>query len=152
MANGIFEHYLPRGAHDALPPSLTGQVVGIADRIDTLVGIFSIGMLPSGSSDPFALRRAANAIINIAWNANLPLNLHSLLATVIQDFVADPSLSVDDPALLQTQLQDFFLQRVQTLLQEERCIDYDLINAVLSEGDEAGLASFLERRAGETQP
>lgn len=150
VANGIFEHYLPRGAHDALPPSLTGQVVGIADRIDTLVGIFSIGMLPSGSSDPFALRRAANAIINIAWNANLPLNLHSLLATVIQDFVADPSLSVDDPALLQTQLQDFFLQRVQTLLQEERCIDYDLINAVLSEGDvdytERALVDLLDVR------
>ncbi len=141
VANGIVEHYLPRGAHGTLPPSLTGQVVGIADRIDTLVGIFSIGMLPSGSSDPFALRRAANAIINITWAANLPLNLLSLLETVVQDFGADPNLTVADPAQLQTQLQDFFLQRVHTLLQEEQSIDYDLVNAVLSEGD----ADFAER-------
>ena len=135
VADGIFEHYLPRGANDALPHRLTGQVVGIADRMDTLVGIFSIGMLPSGSSDPFALRRAANAIVNIVWHANVSVNLRQLLQTVIQDFVADPNLTVDEPALLQNQLQDFFLQRVQTLLQDELSIDYDLVNAVLGEGD-----------------
>jgi glycyl-tRNA synthetase beta chain len=137
VATGIFEHYLPRGADDALPRTLTGQVVGIADRIDTLAGIFSIGLLPSGSSDPFALRRAANAILNITWAANLGFNLKALLQTVVQDFVADPHLTVADPAQLQTQLQDFFLQRVQTLLQDEQAIDYDLVNAVLGEGDAA---------------
>jgi glycyl-tRNA synthetase beta chain len=150
VARGIFEHYLPRGANDILPGSITGQVVGIADRIDTLVGIFSIGMIPSGSSDPFALRRAANAIVNITWNANLALNLKHLLHTVIQDFVADPSLTVEEPAQLQGQLQDFFLQRVQTLLQDELSIGYDLVNAVLGEGDsdyaERALVNLLDVR------
>jgi glycyl-tRNA synthetase beta chain len=150
VAKGIFEHYLPRGANDDLPETITGQVVGIADRIDTLVGIFSLGMLPSGSSDPFALRRAANAIVNITWNANLALNLKALLQTVIQDFVADPNLNVNGPAQLQAQLQDFFLQRVQTLLQDELSIDYDLVNAVLAEGDadyaERALVDLLDAR------
>lgn len=150
VATGIVEHYLPRGANDALPRTLTGQVVGIADRLDTLVGIFSIGMLPSGSSDPFALRRAANAIVHITWDANLPLNLKDLLQTVVQDYVSDPSLTVDAPTQLQTQLQDFFLQRVQTLLLDDLAINYDLVNAVLGEGDpdyaERALVDLLDVR------
>ncbi|PSR18605.1 glycine--tRNA ligase subunit beta [filamentous cyanobacterium CCP3] len=133
VATAIFEHYLPRGAQDSLPQTLVGQVVGIADRLDTLVGIFSTGQLPTGSSDPFALRRAANAVLNIIWAAGLPLNLARLLDTVVSDFVQDPSLGVNDPEALRTQLHDFFLQRVQTLLQDEMGIDYDLVNAVLSE-------------------
>jgi glycyl-tRNA synthetase beta chain len=137
VANAIFEHYLPRGAHDDLPQSLAGQLVGMADRLDTLVGIFSIGLLPSGSSDPFALRRAANAIVNVTWDAELPINLHQLLHTIIQDFVADPHLTVEDAATLEGQLQEFFLQRVQTLLQDECAIDYDLVKAVLGEDDPA---------------
>jgi glycyl-tRNA synthetase beta chain len=136
VANAIFEHYQPRGANDRLPASLTGQVVGIADRLDTLVCIFGLGMIPSGSSDPFALRRAANAIVNIAWAADLPLNLAQLLDQVIanfeRSFASVMKLSVKD---LWQQLQDFFLQRIRTLLQEDREIDYDLVNAVLGEND-----------------
>lgn len=136
VANAIFEHYLPRGAGDQLPETLTGQVVGIGDRVDTLVSIFGLGMIPSGSSDPFALRRAANAIVNIAWAANLPMNLVQLLEQVIADFAQSfasvMKLSSDD---LRQQLQEFFLQRIRTLLQEDRNIDYDLVNAVLGEND-----------------
>ncbi|MGQ9869372.1 glycine--tRNA ligase subunit beta [Leptodesmis sp.] len=136
VANAIFEHYQPRGANDRLPASLTGQVVGMADRLDTLVSIFGLGMIPSGSSDPFALRRAANAIVNIAWAADLPLNLAQLLDQVIanfeRSFASVMKLSVED---LRQQLQDFFLQRIRTLLQEDREIDYDLVNAVLGDND-----------------
>ncbi|MBF2073612.1 MAG: glycine--tRNA ligase subunit beta [Synechococcales cyanobacterium C42_A2020_086] len=139
VAIAIFEHYLPRGAGDTLPQTLPGQVVGLADRIDTLVGIFGLGMLPSGSSDPFALRRAANAIINITWAADLPLNLDQLLQQVVSDFAAAyPQSPLQGESLLQ-QLREFFLQRIRTLLQEDRGIDYDLVNAVLGEQDaEAG--------------
>jgi glycyl-tRNA synthetase beta chain len=133
VAIAIAEHYLPRGAQDKLPQTLVGQVVGIADRLDTLVGIFSTGQLPTGSSDPFALRRAANAVLNIIWAAGLPLNLARLLDTVVQDFAQDPSLTVTDAEGLKNQLHDFFLQRVQTLLQDELAIDYDLVNAVLGD-------------------
>jgi glycyl-tRNA synthetase beta chain len=132
VAVAIAEHYLPKGASDALPQTQAGQVVGLADRIDTLVGIFSLGMVPSGSSDPFALRRAANAIVNIAWSANLPLNLDQLLQDVITDY---PTGTVKDAAALHQQLRDFFLTRIRTLLQEDKGIDYDLVNAVVGEND-----------------
>lgn len=137
VADAIFEHYLPRSAHDQLPVGLVGQVVGLADRLDTLVGIFSLGQVPSGSSDPFALRRAANAVVNITWAAGLSINVLALLRTIIQDVVDDPTLTLGDPALLESQLRSFFLQRVQTLLQDELAIDYDLVNAVLGELDSA---------------
>ena len=132
VATAIFEHYLPRGAGDKLPQTLTGQIVGIADKLDTLVSIFGLGMLPTGSSDPFALRRAANAIINIIWAAQLQLNLHQLLAEVVAEFT---EVRPETPAELLDQLYEFFLQRIRTLLQEEKNVDYDLVNAVLGEND-----------------
>lgn len=132
VATAIFEHYLPKGAGDNLPQTLTGQIVGISDKLDTLVSIFGLGMLPTGSSDPFALRRAANAIVNIIWEAQLPVNLHQLLAESVAEFtVIRPETS---PELL-SQLYEFFLQRIRTLLQEEKHVDYDLVNAVLGEND-----------------
>ncbi len=132
VAMAIFEHYLPRGAGDSLPETTVGQVVGLADKIDTLVSIFGLGMLPTGSSDPFALRRAANAVINISWDANLGINLHQLLAEVAADFSS--SYPDTSPELL-SQLYEFFLQRIRILLQEEKGIDYDLVNAVLGDSD-----------------
>jgi glycyl-tRNA synthetase beta chain len=140
VANGIFEHYLPRSADDALPESIIGQVVGIADRLDTLVGIFGLGMLPTGSSDPFALRRAANSIIHIIWNAELELNLYQILQELSEEFVtAHP-----DEESPFNNLVDFFIQRVQTLLQEDLNIDYDLVNAVLGENDPEYTQRVLE--------
>jgi glycyl-tRNA synthetase beta chain len=137
VAQGIFEHYLPRGAGDEMPQSLNGQVTGIADRLDTLIGIFGLGLLPSGSSDPFALRRAANGIINITWSAQLSINLAQLIEQGAADFLAGhPDQESPAPAL-----KAFFLQRLHVLLEDELGIDYDLANAVLGEGD----AEYAER-------
>jgi glycyl-tRNA synthetase beta chain len=146
VAQGIFEHYLPRSAEDLLPESLTGQVVGIADRLDTLVSIFGLGMIPSGSADPFALRRAANAAINITWHAQLGIDLTQLLAQSAVDFtVAHPEKSSPLEAL-----QGFFIQRIQTLLQDNLQVDYDLVSAVLGENDpdytERALRNLLDVR------
>lgn len=143
VAMGIVEHYLPKGAGDSLPQSLVGQVVGMGDRLDTLISIFSLGMIPSGSSDPFALRRAANAIISITWESYLPLDLHQLLV----DSVASCWPNSDLPDLVPA-LEDFFLQRIRTQLQEDKGIDYDLVNAILGEDDpeyaSRSLADLLE--------
>lgn len=147
VAKAIFEHYLPRNADDIFPQTLTGQIVGLADRLDTLTSIFGLGLIPSGSSDPFALRRAANAIINITWLANLPINLSALLAEITADFAA--AFNKDAKSLIKT-LQEFFLQRIRTLLQDEKQIDYDLVNAVLGENDpeytERALTDLLDVR------
>jgi len=148
VSRGVFEHYLPRGAGDKLPESLTGQVVGLADRLDTLVSIFGLGMLPTGSGDPFALRRAANAVINITWAAGLGINLQKLVEQIAADFVASHPKAKHEE--LVQQLQDFFLQRLRNLLQEDRGIDYDLVNAVLGENDseytERALQDLLDVR------
>ncbi|MFK0729637.1 MAG: glycine--tRNA ligase subunit beta [Gloeotrichia echinulata GP01] len=147
VAKAIFEHYLPRNADDILPQTITGQVVALADKLDTLVSIFGLGLIPTGSSDPFALRRAANAVINIAWAANLPINLAHLLEQITTDFVA--AYDKEQAPLVAT-LRDFFLQRIRTLLQEEKQIDYDLVNAVLGENDpeyaERALKDLLDVR------
>lgn len=148
VAIAIGEHYRPQGAGDRPAQSLVGQVVALADRLDTLVSIFGLGMVPSGSSDPFALRRAANGVITTIWSADLPLNLSQLLQQGVAAFIAD--FSPKQPDTLGSILQEFFLQRLQTLLQEERGIDYDLVNAVLGEGDreygERALQDLLDVR------
>jgi glycyl-tRNA synthetase beta chain len=131
VAKGIFEHYLPRNAGDILPQTLNGQVVGISDRLDTIVSIIGLGMMPSGSSDPFALRRAANGIINITWHGNLNLNLHQLLSQACEEFVTTHP-EKESPFNI---LKEFFVQRINTLLQDELNIDYDLVNAVLGDND-----------------
>jgi len=170
VATAIEEHYLPRGAGDRLPQTLVGQVVALADRLDTLVSIFGLGMLPTGSSDPFALRRAANAVINITWTSQLPLNLQQHLEQIAAANVAAPRKNSDilteplNPSTVERreinvnegvglmsgfivthpktqisellqQLREFFVQRIRSQLQEERRIDYDLVNAVLGEND-----------------
>ncbi len=147
VADAIYEHYLPKGAGDRLPQLIAGQVVGIADRLDTLVSIFSIGKLPKGSSDPFALRRAANAIVSIIWDAELALNLQQIVTQVVQTFAADQRRV--SAAELTAQLTDFFSQRVRTLLQDGQGIDYDLINAVFGEDADyqaRALADLLDVR------
>ncbi|MGL5880835.1 MAG: glycine--tRNA ligase subunit beta, partial [Xenococcaceae cyanobacterium] len=113
------------------PQTMTGRVVGLADRLDTSIGIFGLGMIPTGSSDPFALRRAANAIVKITWNANLGINLNELIDRGAKDFIAKHT-SKKSPA---EALQEFFIQRFRTLLQDDLNIDYDLVNAVLGEND-----------------
>jgi glycyl-tRNA synthetase beta chain len=147
VASAIVQHYLPTGAGDILPETLTGQIVGLADRLDTLVSIFGLGLIPTGSSDPFALRRAANAVVNITWFANLPINLEKLLTQIATDFAAKYNKEQDK---LIAALQEFFLQRIRTLLQDEKQIDYDLVNAVLGENDreytERALQDLLDVR------
>jgi glycyl-tRNA synthetase beta chain len=137
VAKGIFEHYLPRGANDIMPETPNGQIVGLADRLDTLIGIFGLGMIPSGSSDPFALRRAANAVVSITWYGELAIDLNRLLTSGVTDFLA----AHNDRESPLTLLQEFFIQRIRTLLQDEKNIDYDLVNAVLGEND----AEYTER-------
>ncbi len=133
VADGILEHYLPRGAGDRLPQTLAGKIVAISDRIDTLVGIFGLGLIPTGSSDPFALRRSAAAIIQITWDSNYELNLPSLIESVIAIYQNQISLTAPN---IYENLCKWFQQRCENLL-KELGIDYDLVNAVFDERDPA---------------
>ncbi|MFQ3614376.1 MAG: glycine--tRNA ligase subunit beta, partial [Cyanobacteriota bacterium] len=132
VADGIEQHYWPLGAGEALPTTLTGRVVGWADRLDTLVGMFRLGRIPTGSSDRFALRRAANSLVLIAWDAEWALDVNQLLQRLVQEYAEG------DADTLRA-LQEFLAQRLQTLLQEEKQIDYDLVKAVLGDPESLSL-------------
>jgi glycyl-tRNA synthetase beta chain len=133
VAMGISEHYLPKGAGDRLPQTLTGKIMAISDRLDTLVGIFSLGLIPTGSSDPFALRRAAAAIIQIAWDSSYYLDLPKLILDTLAIYKQNlTSLDLDTTSpQIYDNLCKWFQQRCETLLKESG-IDYDLVNALFT--------------------
>ena len=122
VAQGIKEHY------QLLPTCLTGQITAICDRLDTLVGIFSLGLLPTGSSDPFALRRSAVSIVQMAWREGWALNLTDLLPEVVKLFPCGQSEE------LIAQLLRWFQQRIANLLPEQG-IDYDIVDALFGNND-----------------
>jgi glycyl-tRNA synthetase beta chain len=125
VALGIREHYHPRFAEDALPSEIPGAVVGIADRLDTIMSIFSIGLKPKGRGDPFALRRKVLAIIRII----IGLELHIPLRGLLQDSMN--LYTVDDSAVLLEDLEEFFQNRIQSIFAEMGFL-YDEINASMT--------------------
>ncbi|RZQ55854.1 glycine--tRNA ligase subunit beta [Pseudidiomarina tainanensis] len=126
VPQAIYEHYLPRFAGDDLPQSPEGAAVAIADKLDTLVGIFGIGQTPKGDRDPFALRRAAIGLLRIIVEGNYPLDLEALVAKSRQSF--GKLLTADN---VQDDVVDFLLGRFRTWYQEQG-IAVDVIQAVLA--------------------
>ena len=112
VAEAIREHYRPRFAGDALPGGETGTVLALADKLETLVGLFGIGQLPTGDKDPFALRRHALGVIRILSEKNLPLDLPELLAQAAQAF----GELIQDPT---SALLDFFYDRLAVNLRDQ---------------------------------
>lgn len=127
VACAIFEHYLPRYAGDTLPQSAAGTLVGIADRIDTIVGCFGIGLIPSGSQDPYGLRRRTLAIIHLILTGKLPLRIGELISIAIDAYGG----RITDQATTQQSVHEFFEQRFRGVLLEQG-YRYDLIDAVLA--------------------
>ena len=126
VAAAIEEHYLPRFAGDAIPASNAGQVVSIADRLDTLTGIFAAGLRPSGNKDPFGLRRASLGLVRILLEAGLELSLSRLLSLAANELSSQLSI---DPALL-VEIRDFIVERIRNHYREQG-FSAELINAVL---------------------
>jgi glycyl-tRNA synthetase beta chain len=122
VADAIYDQYLPASAKDSIPRSPEGCLLGLADRIDTIAGMFRLGMEPTGSKDPFALRRAANAIVRLLAESSLPL----LLSDII---------NASTPAKETTEkLHAFFLERIGFYLRESRDQAYDVAKAVMAAG------------------
>jgi glycyl-tRNA synthetase beta chain len=127
VADAILEHYLPRFAGDKLPESLEGACVGIADRIDTITGCFSAGLIPSGSEDPYGLRRQSVAIMNILLDRGLRLSLEKLIAEACKAY----NLSKQDAQRVGIETRDFFAQRLAGMLAGEG-LRSDVVDAALS--------------------
>ncbi|MFZ7337174.1 glycine--tRNA ligase subunit beta [Comamonas jiangduensis] len=112
VADAIEDHYKPRFAGDELPRGDVGVIVALADKLETLVGMFGIGNLPTGDRDPFALRRHALGVIRMLVEKNLPLELHALLKSTVPAF----GDKITDATV---QLQDFFFDRLSVSLREQ---------------------------------
>jgi glycyl-tRNA synthetase beta chain len=122
VADAIYDQYLPASAKDSIPRSPEGAILGLADRIDTIAGMFRLGMEPTGSKDPFALRRAANSIVRILAESSLPILLNHVInaATPAQDTEA--------------KLLAFFTERIDFYLREGCDQAYDVVKAVMAAG------------------
>nr|AUG32082.1 putative Glycyl-tRNA synthetase, beta subunit [Paulinella longichromatophora] len=131
-ALAVLEHYMPRGAGDSLPTSKAGAIVAIAERLELLLSIFAKSERPSGSSDPYALRRAGNGILQILWARDWSLDLLAVLTQAADHWTQlFPVFSVN-PIELTNELCQLFHQRIVFLLSEQD-IDSDLIQAVAGE-------------------
>ncbi len=120
VKQAIYAHYQPVGMEDAIPPTVEGQLLSIADKIDTISGMFGLGLQPTGSKDPFALRRAANGIVKILAESALPLLLTEVAAA-----------ATGDDALSATVLV-FLRERLEWYLREVRGGAYDVVKAVMA--------------------
>lgn len=129
VCEAIFEHYLPRFSGDNLPATATGTVLSLAEKVHNLTGCFAIGFRPSGSQDPYALRRQALGMVNIILSQQLELDLKDIFATAYDCFeMVKPDI---DKTTAVNELNDFILQRLRGILME-RHYSYDVVDAVLA--------------------
>jgi len=122
VAQAIYDQYTPASIEDAIPKTIEGQLLGLADRIQTITAMFGIGSAPTGSKDPFALRRAANAIVKILAESGLPLTLDDVVS----------SSGVDGAN--REQVAAFLRERLHFYLKDVRGLAYDVVSAVLAAG------------------
>ena len=128
VAAAIREHYMPRFAGDELPATNAGIALALADRIDSLAGFFGQKMIPTGSQDPYALRRAAIGVCQIVLQYKLPLNIAELAAEALALYQGVEMANTAEET--KAALQSFFKQRLDNILTEEG-VTYDVVNAAL---------------------
>lgn len=132
VAEAVFEHYLPRFSGDVLPATDLGRLISIADKIDTIIGCFAVGIQPTGSQDPYALRRQALGICYIALEAKLNFSVSRLVEEVYRIYACNikAKLSMEETS---EEVGEFFKQRLKNIF-TEKGFSYDIIEAVLASG------------------
>jgi glycyl-tRNA synthetase beta chain len=124
----VYQQYKPVNIDDSIPESMTGKILSLVDRIDTLVGAFIVGMESSGDKDPFGLRRVGNTIIKIIIEGNLDIDLFPIISKSLELYIVEK----DKKEKIQTDIIDFLIQRFRFYCSEFKGIEYDILNAVLS--------------------
>jgi glycyl-tRNA synthetase beta chain len=147
VAAAINEHYMPRNANDSVPGTPAGALVAIADKLDTIISFFSLGIIPSGSQDPYALRRQATGIVQTLIEKRWDISIEKLVGFSLS-LISDAGISKRNDEEIYHELIQFFKLRVKHLLQE-RGIRYDINDAVL--GGELGSVSELTEKADALQ-
>jgi glycyl-tRNA synthetase beta chain len=133
IADTIYDQYKPESTEDDVPRSIEGAVLSIGDKADTIAGMFALGLIPSGSKDPFALRRQANGIVKIIAEKKLPLRLSELMRDARAGYQASQA---EKKFVANTKFEDsvrtFFRERLEFYLRDVCGYDYDVVNAVLA--------------------
>jgi len=135
VADAIYDHYRPVGLDDPIPRNLTGCAVALADKLDSIVGCFSVGVVPTGSSDPYALRRAALGIVKIILEKKVFVSLPLAIGAASKALLSHPprkSVTAEQEA----QVLEFLLERARFVLREKSGYAYDEVNAVLRAGSD----------------
>lgn len=146
VADAIYEHYLPKSPEDSCPRTLVGAVVSLADKLDSVVGGFAVGLAPTGSSDPFALRRAGNGVIKVMVELQLSISLKQIVESALNALEVEwlrPREEVFGAIL------SFFEERLQYYLDSACGMRYDTVRAVLAAGWDSPLDAAARARAVE---
>jgi len=130
VAEAIYEHYLPRFAGDDTPRTVKGSILSISDKIDTICGCFAIGIQPTGSQDPYALRRQAIGITSIILETCMHIRLSDLCENALKPFI-NKGILKGDPKPVQKDVIEFFRQRFRNVMMD-RNFEYDVIDAVIN--------------------
>lgn len=131
VAEAIFEHYLPRFAGDRLPGTRTGTFLSAADKLDTIVGCFIAGLTPSGSQDPYGLRRSALGFLRIAVEKRIPVSLPFAIGESLSLYETESLVTGERTPQLSADIFSFFSQRFNSVLRGAG-LDYDIVNAILA--------------------
>jgi glycyl-tRNA synthetase beta chain len=142
VAAAIHEHYMPKSADDSVPPSTIGAILSVAEKIDTIVSFFAIDIIPTGSQDPYALRRQASGIVQILVEKNWTITLETIIDLALQEMKAK-GIGKRKLTDVKGDLITFFKARVKHMLQEQN-IRYDLIDSILL-GEIGQLSSLIQR-------
>src|ERR1700674_1666527 len=133
IADAVYDHYRPVGLEDPVPRNLTGCAVALADKLDSIVGCFAVGVVPTGSSDPYALRRAALGIVKIILEKKLPVSLSLAIGAAAKALLTHkPKRGVTPDQ--ETQILDFILDRAKFVFREREGFGYDEVSAVFRAG------------------
>src|SRR5207245_11124687 len=135
IATAIYDHYTPESVEDSVPRTIEGAVLSISDKADSSAGMFALGLVPSGSKDPFALRRQANGIVKIIAEHKLPLNLSQLFEYAREAYRGSAAEKKFSASLdYADALRSFFRERLEFYLRDVLGFKYDVVNAVLAAG------------------
>jgi len=141
VARAIEEHYRPRSAEDAIPGTMLGRLLALSDKIDTLTALFSVGIVPTGSADPFGMRREAAGVVSIALGMEGRVSIGKLTEAAIDSLSSEIEVARPRAEII-GQVVSFVGQRLETQLREEEGIRYDLVEAALAAGvDDVKLAA-----------
>ena len=132
VSQAIYEQYLPRFSQDNLPKTTAGAVLSITDKLDSICGLFAIGIQPTGSQDPFALRRGALGIINIVIDKKLNVSLKDLIDFSLYIYIEENNLACDFNKV-RSEIFDFFMARAKNMLTEQK-IRHDVVDSIISTG------------------